>query len=146
MDKSPYLRRMTLVLYLFTTSVCILFGVYDAGVFAYTQKAYPMGYNPHLYMLPLRGAAVIALMLMALWGAVSVNIWSVAVLFVLVYSWWHNGFYYLVRGHLDVPAYAKNPFFQRSTTSTAWLDIVPAARLVMAVAGTILYLALNGVL
>ena len=137
---------MTLVIYLFTTAVCVLFGVYDAGVFAYTDKAYPKGYNPHLFMLPLRGAAMIGLMLIALWGAVAVNVWSVAVLFILMYSWWHDGFYYLVRGQLDVPAYAKNPFFQRSTTSTAWLDIMPVARLVMALAGTVAYLAFNGAL
>ncbi|MEL7065734.1 MAG: hypothetical protein AAFP00_18480 [Bacteroidota bacterium] len=130
---------MTLILFLL---VALGFGAYDAGLFAHTEKNYPEGYNPHLYMLPLRGLVLFPILgLYIVWnGFEPVTLGLNVFIFLCLFSWPHNGLYYSIRGRLDVPSYN---WFSTSSSSTARFTLTHPERLYLFLLGLIIYYTLN---
>lgn len=79
-------------------------GYRDGGAFSWTNKLYPPGWDVHHYFLPDR-AMKLLFTLTFTWQAGTdwCLLPGLAVAYMLIFSWFHNGMMHCVRGRQDVP-------------------------------------------
>lgn len=121
--------------------VCLsmLFGAMEARYFFYKNSS-PNNdqYNPHLLFTLIRG-----IVLVLIW--VIVQSWESVASMALMFSFFHDGMYYVVRNSLD-NTYSKG-WFAQTTTSTSWMDIKgltsPVVRTALCVIGIVWLIIFN---
>jgi hypothetical protein len=115
----------------------ILNGIYDADAFAYRDER-PNTHNPHIAFTVLRVLiAFILLLLYQIEGGTLPDILSMTIIMMLVFPFFHDGFYYLPRGMLDTPHYT---FFSQSQRTDAWFSVDFASRFVLLLVGVVAYI------
>jgi hypothetical protein len=111
-------------------SYAIAEGIMNAAVFAHGNTNHP--YNVHHYLNAPRAVVFAFMLLVYLSGHSLAHTASMALSMMLVFSYWHNGAYYVVRGMIDWDEYN---FFSQSTTTTARISLDFIARLWLWVVG-----------
>lgn len=112
----------------------MLEGLRDAQTFAYNNTRHP--YNIHVYMNPARGMVLGILFMFAVYQEPFWEAVSHLISMVLMWPYFHNGFYYEGRRALDVPDYH---FFAQSRTTTANLSFDFRLRAFMCLCGLLPY-------
>ena len=118
------------------TILWIIYTVLDAITQAYYYDSNPNTHNIHWLFVAQRGIVLgaLSLHLPTDYSLIEVGIFSVGL--ALIYSFFHNGTYYLTRHKLNNAIYPKG-FWSDSTSSTAIMEFNIKWRTAMAVVGFI---------
>ncbi len=105
-----------LLAYIFSAAFSCLLGVYDAILYG-RQAADSFRWNEHVILVLIRGSFPAALLLGTFMDLPQIIITTVGL--VMMYSFFHNGSYYVTRAAIDCKAYAWRAWTGYSQTDTS---------------------------
>ena len=113
-------------------------GILEAIYFSKRRKAIVWSYDIHVWLTVLRSIVAAPLCLYVLFKYGILESILTATTFVLVFPFFHDGFYYSFRELLRAGTYPKY-FFDQSTTTSAKISLKFSLRATLLIIGIILW-------